>query len=417
MNVTAAAAARARHLGNAAAALAGVALLVVAAGRIDAAVNTGFAGDLVVDHRAARAFWEGYTPFSPEGARRAGLAEYGPTGIGHPPTTSLSILPLAGVSLETARKVVAWSSFVTLVGGLALAAWLLGLPAGAGLLLAGLVASAPFFIYLAALGQVSQWIAFTYLLAWWAVRRGRPAAAGAALGLACTLKLFPGVMVLWLAVTRRWRAVAVAVAVYAAAAIVMTARFGLDSWRVFFAAQGEVANAWVANVANQSLHGVAQRLWASPACELPGRVASEALALSSLVAVAMLVFGARQARRAPASDLTFASFALLSVLTSQWAWQHYNVLLALPALITAAGLRAAWPAQRTLVWAGVAVLAALLVTWRLDVRATTVLQLALWRGEPVHLRLHVAEALAWLPGLLLLLVVWRLAALQSPRSA
>jgi alpha-1,2-mannosyltransferase len=402
--------ARARLLANLAALLAGAALLALAARQIDRAVGTGVAADLVVDHRAARAFWEGYDPFSPEGARRSGLDEYGATGLGHPPTTSIWMLPLAPLSLDGARAVMGWLSLATLLGSLLGAARLLRLPVGPAVLLAGLVASAPFFTYLVTLGQVSQLIAFTYFLAWWALRRERPALAGAALGAACTMKLFPAVVVLWLLVTRRWRAVLAAIGVYLAAAVVMTARFGLDSWRVFFSAQEEVANAWIANVANQSLHGVVQRLVASPACELPGRVSPVALAISSALSLGLVALAARRVREQPL-DLSFASFALLSVLTSQWAWQHYNVLLALPALLLAASLRAAPPELRPLAAAGVAALAALLVTWRMDVRATTVLQLALWRGEQsAHLRLHLAEALAWLPGLLLWLVVARLAA-------
>jgi hypothetical protein len=377
----------------------GLALAVLAARDLHRAVTTGSAADLVVDHSAARAFRDGYSPFSAEGARRAGLAALGPTGIGHPPTTSFWLLPLASVELSTARQVVAWTSVAMLAVEIGVAAWLLGWPLAAAPLLFGFVASAPFFVYMARLGQVSQWIAFACFAAWWALRRGRPLLAGAALGAATTLKLFPAVLVLWLALTRRWRAFAAAVGVYMIVALVMTARFGLSSWAVFFAAQKQVADAWVANVANQSLHGVVQRLWASPACELPGPVAPEALALSALLSLGLIVFAASRTREdgSPgALDRGFAVFAVLAVLTSQWAWPHYNALLVLPAMIAAA----ARPTRMTMV-----VLAGLALAWRVDVRLTTVLQNALWRGAPVHLRLHLAEVLTWLPGVLLLAVL------------
>lgn len=413
MSVTA----RARWIVHAAAWVAAALLLVLAVRDVQEALHQGTAADLVVDHLAARAFLDGYTPFSPEGARRSGVAVFGATGIGHPPTTSFWVLPLAGLSLQAAREVVGWLSLMTLVGGLVFASLRLQWPAVVGALLAAVVATSPFFLYLVSLGQVSQLIAFSYLVAWWSARQGRQALAGGALGIACTLKLFPGVMLIWLAVTRRWRAVAVAVAVYLIAAVVMTARFGLDSWRVFFVAQKEVANAWLANVANLSVHGVIQRLWANPACQLPGPVAGEALALSTLLAAVLLVLAARQARRAPADDLGFGVFAVLSVVTSQWAWPHYHVLLALPVLIAATKLRPDWTADRVRVWAGAAVVVALLVSWRLEVRAATVLQVALWRGEPVHLRLHLAEILGWLPVFLLLALLARLAGRPLPRSA
>jgi hypothetical protein len=389
---------------------AGLVLLAAAVPRIHRAATTTFPADLVVDHRAARAFWAGYSPFSEEGARRAGVAELGPTGLGHPPTTSFWILPLAPLEVTTARQVLAWIDLATLIAEVAIAALLLGSPRGPAVLVMGLVANTPFFLYLVNLGQVSQLIAFAFFLAWWALRRGRPALAGGALGAACTLKLFPAVLVLWLALTRRWRAFAAAAAVYLVTAVVMTARFGLSSWPVFFAAQKEVANAWVANVANQSLHGVFQRLWASPACELPGRVAPEALALSTLLSIGLLVVAHRRTREDGSDrrlDLAFAAFAVLSVLTSQWAWPHYDVILVLPAMIAATALAGA---DRTLRWTGAVVLAGLLLSWAVDVRAPMALQNALWRGDrAAHLPLHAVEVLSWAPSFLLLALILRLA--------
>jgi hypothetical protein len=391
---------RARQAG---ALVVGLALAVLAIRDVHRAVTTNSAADLVVDHSAARAFRDGYSPFSPEGARRAGLAALGPTGLGHPPTTSFWLLPLASFDLQTARAIVAWTSVILLAVEVGTAAALLGWSPGAALLLFGFVASAPFFIYMTSLGQVSQWIAFACFGAWWALRRGRPVLAGAALGAATTLKLFPGILVLWLALTRRWRAFAAAVALYLMVAAVMTLRFGLASWAVFFRAQREVADAWVANVANQSLHGVVQRLWASPACELPGPVAPEALALSASIAVALIVFAARRTREdgSPgALDRGFAVFSVLAVLTSQWAWPHYDVLFVVPALIAATALRQ--PPR----WWGLIALAALALAGRISVRLPGQLQNALWRGDrAAHLPLHLAEALTWVPGVLLLAVL------------
>jgi hypothetical protein len=397
---------------------AGLLLTFRAVREIERAATTTFPADLVVDHRAARAFWSGYSPFSEEGARRAGLGELGPTGLGHPPTTSFWILPLAPLELNTARQVLAWLSLATLVAEVAIAALLLGWTRGPALLVIGLVANAPVFLYLVNLGQVSQLIAFAFFLAWWALRRGRPTLAGGALGAACTLKLFPAVLVLWLGLTRRWRALGAAVAVYLVAAVVMTARFGLQSWRVFFTAQKEVANAWVASVANQSLHGVFQRLLASPACELPGRVAPEALVLSGLVSLALLALAFRLTRKQAGPrglDLAFAAFAVLAVLTSQWAWPHYDVLFVLPAMIVATALR---DEEKLVQWTGVVVLLGLLLSFYLDVRAAAALQNALWRGDrSAHLPLHAVELLSWAPSVLLLALTLRLAARPAAPQA
>jgi hypothetical protein len=382
--------------------LASAATFAVTVPRIRAALDRQPA-DLVVDHRAARAFLDGYSPFSAEGARRAGVAELGATGLGHPPTTSFWMLPLARLELQTASAVVGWTSVVTLAAGLALAAHALGAPLVLAALAFAYVVSAPFFLYHLMLGQISQLIAFAILLAWLALRSDRQAAAGVALGVACTLKLFPAVMVLYCAVTRRWRAVAVAAGVYLAVAAVMTARFGARSWAVFFSAQKEVANAWMSNVANQSLHGIAQRL-VSPACELPQPVVTGALVASTLASVLLLAWAAREARAASV-NLGFATFAVLAVLTSQWAWEHYDVLLLLPLAIAAAEARRA-PAR----WQ-IAAIFAVLAAFRLDVRTKVVLQQATLLGTPgAHWRLHVMEVLGWLPGVLLLALLMALLA-------
>jgi hypothetical protein len=106
-------------------------------------------------------------------------------------------------------------------------------------------------------------------------------------------------------------------------------------------------------------------------------------------------------------DLAFAAFAVLSVLTSQWAWPHYDVILVLPAMIAATALAGA---DRTLRWTGAVVLAGLLLSWAVDVRAPMALQNALWRGDrAAHLPLHAVEVLSWAPSFLLLALILRLA--------
>jgi alpha-1,2-mannosyltransferase len=386
--------------------LGAAALFVHTLPRIQAALARPPA-DLVVDHAAARAFRDGYSPFTEDGARRAGVAIYGATGIGHPPTTSFWMLPLARLELQTASAVVGWASVLTLAAATALIAHALGAPLAFAALAFAYVVSTPFFLYHLMLGQISQLIAFALVLAWLALRRGREALAGVALGAACTLKLFPGVMVLYCAVTRRWRAAAVAAGVYAAVALFMTARFGLASWRTFLAAQKEVADTWMAHIGNLSLHGVAQRL-ISPACEFPPPVVPGALIASTLLSALLLALAARAARR-DGLDLGFAVFATLSVLCSQWAWEHYAVLFVLPTAIAAAELRRLWSSDRPRAMAGIAVIVVIWVLLRIEVRTKLLLQVAYMRGDRgAHWLIHLFEALNVLPGVLLLCVLFAL---------
>ena len=82
--------------------LAGTLLIARGLGRIDTVVPNRPVYDLVVDWRGARAFVEGYNPYSEEGRRRAELTTI---GNGHPPTTPFWMLPLAPFSLKVAREV------------------------------------------------------------------------------------------------------------------------------------------------------------------------------------------------------------------------------------------------------------------------------------------------------------------------
>jgi hypothetical protein len=381
-------------------------------------VTTWYPPDLVVDHRTARAYKDGYSPYTAEGARRAHLAELGPSGTGHPPTTAFWLLPVADADLKVANATVCWVSLFLLLLELVLLAGALGWPAPnatAWLTFSYLVAS-PLVLHHARSGQLSQPIAFCYVAAWLALRRNEQVAAGAALGVACTMKFFPAVMVLLLALARCWRAVAAAGAVFLGVAAVMTARFGIASWPLFLAQQRAVADQWVSHISNISVHGVVARLfW--PACGRPGPVVGVATAISAVISLGLLgvaVWWSRPVvRRKGGVDIAFATFATLSVLIGQWAWQHYQLIYVLPAAIALRELLVAWRsgARPVAIVFGGAAVALLVASWQVNETLKIVAQHAHWRGEPgAHLRLHLLELLAWVPGVLLLVTLLALLA-------
>src|SRR3954453_18675024 len=77
------------------AALVSLVLLLDGVPELQTTVATWYPPDLGVDHRTPRPYKDGYSPYTAEGARRAHLAELGPSGTGHPPTTAFWLLPLA----------------------------------------------------------------------------------------------------------------------------------------------------------------------------------------------------------------------------------------------------------------------------------------------------------------------------------
>jgi hypothetical protein len=407
------------------AAVVGLVLLLDAVPAIHTTVATWYPPDLVVDHRTARAYKQGFNPYDAEGARRAHLAELGPSGTGHPPTTSFWVLPLADLDLKAANAAVCWISLFLLLLELALLAQALRCPAphATTWLAFGFLVSCPLVAYHASLGQLSQAIAFLYVAAWLAWRRDDQVLAGIALGAACTMKFFPAVMVLLLVVGRRWRGVAAAAAVFGLVAAVMTARFGLSAWTAFFAQQSVVADEWMNNIANLSLHGVIARLF-SPACLPPGPVRTGPLVLSSLLSLALLAGAAwwsrRLAREGRSVDLPFAAFTVLSVLVGQWAWEHYALILVPAAAIAAAELLGLWRAgARAPAGAGLAAVGLAVALWRDEITTKLAHQRAHQRGMPgEHLALHLHEVLNWLPGVLLLAVLlwllWRAQRMAAP---
>lgn len=406
-----------RLLYVAAAGLLGLYLLYTAVPRLTDAFQA-YPWDLVLDHSVGKAFAEGYNPYTPEGRKRAGLTR-GPSAIAHPPSSAFWFVPLAArTDLRTSQ--IAWGWVCTFFLLIELVALLPLVRAPAPLATAWLVfayvLTMPFFVYHLKLGQLSVPVALLCFVGWSAARRGEDVLAGLALGAACTMKLFPGLLVFLFLLWRRWRVVIPAVAVYAFVFIVTAARFGISAWTIFFANERLVSAEWMGNIQNQAVFGIVLRLF-HPACGPTGKPSPAPMLLSfaiSLSLIALASWRALRARSQEARDLAFATFTVLSLVTPQWTWEHYNVIYLLPMAIMAAALARAWnqSAPRVAVGAGFALLLAVLRSWRIPMDRKLALQSAYRRGTTsVHAKLHLYEVLSWLPGFLLLALagalLWR----------
>ena len=398
------------------AALASLALLMNALPGLHRTLSTVSPPDLVADYKVATAYRDGYDPYSPAGARRSTLNRHGDTGFGHPPTTAFWALPLTRFDLVTANIVLGWLTLLMLLLELCALALALRCPAPLSTAFLGFsyLLTCSFVTYHLSAGQWSEAIGFLICAAWLSLRRGRDALAGLCLGAACTMKLFPGVVVVFLLVARRFRAAAWAGAAYLAVAAVMTARFGFASWKVFLAVQGRIADQWLDNIQNQSVHGIVARLFFPTCGPRAGHVIPAATALStgiSLAIAAALAWALRSRQRvALAFDLGYGAFVLLSLFTSQWTWEHYDVIFVLPMAILMAQLPWLWQrARRRWAAAIVAVEAGTLASWALSVHEKIGLQPVVRGGDHAHhLRLHALEIVNWLPLVLLLALLVRI---------
>jgi alpha-1,2-mannosyltransferase len=157
------------------------------------------------------------------------------------------------------------------------------------------------------------------------VARGRKW-AGVGIGLATAVKLTPGVFILYLLVTRRWRAAATAIGTAAGATLVAAAVFPDQTREFWTSAVWDTNRVGVLSyVSNQSLRGFLARL---PIDAVEGYV------WLALVLLA-LAFWAWRVRAMAAVGDDFGGLALtgvLGVMISPVSWVHHCVWL-LPAIV------------------------------------------------------------------------------------
>lgn len=166
-----------------------------------------------------------------------------------------------------------------------------------------------------------------------AMSRGRHAAAGAAIGVATAFKAFPALFIAYLLWRREWRAATVSIATAAALTLLLLPALGwpayLDTLRAWLA--HTAPEAWPQWSQNQSVAMLVRRV-------VPPSMESIVLTGWTAAALAFLLAATRSTK---APDL--ALVAVVAVLLTPIAWNHYFVLL-FPAAVYACA--APGPSQR-----------------------------------------------------------------------
>ncbi|HET7540964.1 MAG TPA: glycosyltransferase family 87 protein [Polyangiaceae bacterium] len=306
--------------------------------------------DAIEDWKAARLYFQGISPFSAQG-----LAVIGQSTMGHPPTAPFWFLPVAEFPKATVVQLCTFMVWVLLPIHTFLCASTLKFPApyATALFAASALFASSFVRYHCDATQLSEPIAVLYVAAWCSLRRGHELRAGACLGLALTMKLFPGVMLVMLLFAKRFRALSAAVVSYLSIALFMTKTYGLRSWYDFFHQQSDISQLWLGSNANSSISGLTLQLM-KPACVGPAQPTP--LSTLTTVACSLLLLAAalrfswrhfelaaeRDERDASAIDLPFSLFSLLSVFLNAWVWEHYAVLAIQPLFVLVAFFGRAW---------------------------------------------------------------------------
>jgi hypothetical protein len=186
-------------------------------------------------------------------------------------------------------------------------------------------------------GQLNCLLAALVTAAWVADRRGRPALAGVAVGLAGAIKLYPLFLLGYFACTRRWTGLLAAVLAFAAANGLAAALFGVGAYRDYLGAvvpsvAGQFEAAWV----NVSLSGFWLRLVGTdPIRDWIGghraRPIGQALAWGACLLVTVAVaWVCWRATTREARDKAFALAIVGMLLVSPITWVHYWLLLLVP---------------------------------------------------------------------------------------
>ncbi|HEX9370956.1 MAG TPA: glycosyltransferase 87 family protein [Roseiflexaceae bacterium] len=310
----------------------------------------------------------------------------------NPPTMSLILLPLIGLGPAAVRLIWPLLGLPLLLGGLALLARALALPARWGMWAApACLLYAPVTENIAT-GQVYLLLFFLLCAGFWALaapaddssprmlaerrflRSWRPLrlrpnhnlSAGLVLGLMLALKTAGAWLWPLLLVGRRWRALAWAAACAAGFALATLPWIGVVSWRMYLALLPELVRDpkryVTAYQTVTSLFGhllvYDARLSPAPIADLPGLARTLTLAVT-LAALALSAWWARlDDERQVVRALSLALCTALIVTNTPFA-EGYHYTLALPALLTATWW--AWHARTSRrVWAALA-LAGLLI--------------------------------------------------------
>lgn len=383
--------------------------------------------DFYQDWAAGRDFMRGdsiYTPLAQNQSVHAphlGLPEVTEPILalnGHPPTMTLLVLGLARLEYASAFRIWSWLGLAFLAGSVYMV--LRGLQPGlsraatlgaTALLSVALTSSFPVERQFE-LGNVHMLLLLLVTGAWAAERSGRPGWAGVLIGVATAAKLYPGFLVLYFVVARRWRAVAGAALGFGVLTAATAAVLGPGVYVEFV----EKAMPEVATYRSDAMNASVAALWhklfnAGPRdqfVELAHApiVAWGLIALCCLSLVWACLRMTRGEKAPPRADLAFGLAVITMLLVSPVTWPHGQCLLLVPVAVMWKYLRIGSPAH----WV---VVLATAVLW-LDVRANVQWRLHPAGEAPVY---RVWEALTWTSlGLYATLALWVVGALAIQRA-
>jgi len=240
----------------------------------------------------------------------------------YPPLFILATVPLALVPVGTA----AWLWFVLLAVGVAVSLWILGVRDWRCYVLA---VTSPVVVHGLFFGNLTVLLVLPLALAW--KYRDHALVAGLAVGLAVAAKLFVAPLVVWLLLTRRFRAAAWAVGSAALLVLGAWAAVGFEGLRDYPTLLRVVQDVYA--VRSMSVSTVAGVLGAS---------VSTAVAIAAVAGIACLAVAVWLAPRPDRDRRAFAVVVAACIVASPIVWPNYAALLFVPIAVTWPTVAPAW---------------------------------------------------------------------------
>jgi hypothetical protein len=297
-----------------------IVLFALSAGAIIWSAGSTLGYDFHAYEGAARRLLDGVRMYDPAIDVAGGFAIYL-----YPPPFALAIVPLA---------IVGGSAAVGIWTGLMIAAFLAGvalLPVSRRIRWLVLLLGALDWpvLYSIKLGQVGPILFLLFAIGWrWL---DRPGPLGTAIGLGTLIKVQPGILLGWAALTGRWRAIGVAVGVIVGASLVAIVVAGTQPWFDYPALLGRVSSPLT-----------------TPHNFTPGAIAVQAgIPVDAATAIQWVAIGGALlavvvAARLATAEASYLVVVVASQLLSPLLWDHYAILLLLPV---------AWLLERRHWWA------------------------------------------------------------------
>ena len=281
-------------------------------------------------------------------------APQGQDGFLYPPPFAAVMIPLAGLTSSARVAEWPWTALgivIVLVAVLALLrseslAERFPMLRGRGrwLLVAAALAFPPVIGELS-IGNVHLLLLGLFTLAWLGIRRGDltgDAMVGVGLGVAAVIKVFPGVLLLWLIATRRYRAAGAMVAAAAALVVVTLPITGIEPWLQYPRVLANLAAVY------DTTDTISPAIWLAPYL---GFTTARWLVLA--IGVGVVVWSALRQGRQAVPAVSYATAVVVAVLIAPNIFHHYLSIFVLPLILAlGAGVRLRWLALAYLLMSG-----------------------------------------------------------------